>query len=202
MYRRFLPIKALVAVTFLIHLPPSVSISRAAVSTWSGAPSVDAFDTALNRNVGAVTLRSNGIIGCTAVNGGSELVFESSSFVTRAVANLTDWTGPSGADGTDRLFIATDTNVSANNLRFLQSKNDPAANFASDATIVAGDSAYEIVPLAPVPEPATWTAAAMTLLAVAASLRRRFCRSARPALTSEAIPHVEMAARPDLYSAL
>lgn len=123
--------------------------------------------------MGALTLRANATIDFTGANGGSELVFQAFNFISGTVANIIARTGNVGADGSDRLLFATDPNLTSNDLRLVQFTNDAGANFATGGMIIDSNAYYELAPLAPVPEPATWTAAAMTLLTLAISQKGR-----------------------------
>jgi autotransporter-associated beta strand protein len=122
--------------------------------------------------MGALTLRANATIDFTSANGGSELVFQSFDFISGTVANIIHWTGTAGGDGSDRLLFATNPNLTTTDLQSVQFTNDAGANFATGGMIIDYNGYYELVPVA-VPEPATWAAAVMTLLAVAVSQRRR-----------------------------
>lgn len=126
--------------------------------------------------IGALTLRANATIDFTSANGGSELVFQTFNFISGTVANITHWTGTAGADGSDRLLFATNPNLTTNDLRFIQFTDDLGANFVTGGMIIPYNGYYELVP---VPEPSTWAAGVMGLLAVAVSQRRRIRRIVR-----------------------
>lgn len=116
--------------------------------------------------IGALSLRANTTIDFTAANGGSALVFQSLSFVSGTVANITHWTGPAGANGLDHLLFAINPNLTANDLRLVQFTNDAGTNFATGGLIVDYNGYYELVPITAVPEPATWVGATLALLSV------------------------------------
>ena len=120
--------------------------------------------------IGSLTLQAKGTIDFTSANGGSELVFQTLNFVSGTVANILDWTGTAGGDGLDRLLFATNPNLTTNDLRFVQFTNDAGINFAIGGMIIPFNGYYEMVP---VPEPATWAGAVVSLIAVALSQRRR-----------------------------
>lgn len=120
--------------------------------------------------IGALSLRSKATIDFTSANGGSELVFQSLSFVSGTVANILHWTGTAGADGSDRLLFATNPNLTTNDLRFVQFTNDAGANFTTGGMIIDYNGYYELVP---VPEPSTWAAAATAFITMLLGQRRR-----------------------------
>jgi fibronectin-binding autotransporter adhesin len=118
----------------------------------------------------ALTLRANATIDFSSANGGSELVFQTFNFIYGTVSNVIRWTGTAGADGSDRLLFAANPNLTANDPRFVQFTNDAGINFATGGMTIDSNGYYE---LAPAPEPGTWAAASMVLLAVGLSQRRR-----------------------------
>ena len=120
--------------------------------------------------MGALTLRANATIDLTGADGRSESVFQTSNFISGTVANIIQWTGTAGADGSDRLLFATNPSLTTKDRPPVQFANYADTNFAIGEMMTDDSGYYE---LAQAPEPATWAAAAMTLLAVAVTQRRR-----------------------------
>lgn len=88
---------------------------------------------------------------------------------------ITNWTGTiatQGTGSTDRLIFNSDQNANLNSFAF--SGYGPGA-----MEFNLGGGFYEIVPVAPVPEPSTWIGAALALGAVSLNVvrRRRKCRA-------------------------
>ena len=170
MFRPFPSIKVVLAATTLFQVALNVSSSCANVS--EGTAPTGPGEPGAVVGIGALTLQPNATIALAGANGGSELVVPTSNFISGTVANIVQWTGTAAADGSDRLLFGTNPKLITDDVRFRQFADDAGANFATDASTLLYDESYEFVS-APVPEPATWAAAAMTLLAVAVSQRRR-----------------------------
>jgi hypothetical protein len=128
--------------------------------------------------IGMLTLRANSTIDFTSAAGGSALVCQTLNFVSGQVVNIAHWTGNPGSNGLDHLLFATNPNLTANDLRSVQFTNDAGSNFATGGMIIDYNGYYELVP---VPEPATWVAGALTLVALlsAKGYRMRRCRTLR-----------------------
>ena len=163
----FSPIKALLPATVLLSLSLDVSIASATSSAAvnnSETLILGADTTVVGADVGlgALTLGTNATIDSTSANAGSELVFQTS--------DVTEWSGSSAASS------------------LAQFANDAGTDFATAGMIVGDNYSPEFVPLAPVPEPATWAAAAMALLALVLSQRRRLSALRRRAHLSRPPP--------------
>ncbi len=116
--------------------------------------------------MGMLTMRSNATIDFTSAAAGSALVFQSFNFISGTAINIKNWTGTGGGSGLDQLLFATNPNLTANDLRFVQFTNDSGANFATGGMMIDYNGYYELVP---VPEPGTWAAASLALLAPGAA---------------------------------
>jgi hypothetical protein len=147
----FPSIKVVLAATVLFQISLSVSSSGA---------------------TGALTLQSNATIDFKSADGGSESVFQPFNVISGTVADIVQWTATVEADGSDRL-LATNPNLTSHDLQPVQFANYADTNFAIGEMSTADNGYYE---LAQAPEPTTWAAAGMTLLAVAVSQRRRLTR--------------------------
>ena len=179
MRRSFSPNKALLLATVLLYL--SLGVSNAS-ATSSGAVNnsetlilgTDTAAVGADVGMGALTLGTNATIDLTSANAGSELAFQTS--------DVTQWSG---------------TNADSSLGQFA---NDAGTGFATAGMIVEGNYSAEFAPLAPVPEPATWAAAAMAVLALVLSQRRRLSalrrrthlsrRPTMPAATIETAPRL------------
>ena len=168
MFRPFSSIKVALAATVLFQVSLSISSSWATVS--EGTAPTGPGEPGAAVGMGALTLQPNATIDFASANGGSELAVPSSDFIPRTVADIIEWTGTAGADGSDRLLFATNPTLTTADPQFVQFANYAATNFAI-GEMIPDDNGY--YPFAAAPEPATWAAAAMTLLAVAVSQRRR-----------------------------
>ena len=123
--------------------------------------------------VGILTLRANSTIDFTSAAGGSELVCQSLDFISGTVVNIAHWTGNAGSDGADRLLFATYPSLTTNDLRFVQFTNDAGVSFATGGMLIDYNGYWELVPITAVPEPATWIASALALLALVFTRRHR-----------------------------
>jgi autotransporter-associated beta strand protein len=85
---------------------------------------------------------------------------------------ILNWTGTIGTgDGTDQVYFGTDSNgLSSTQLNQISFFSDDGTTLLGTAQILADG---EIVPLAPVPEPATWIVGALALAAVGFTQRRK-----------------------------
>jgi autotransporter-associated beta strand protein len=124
--------------------------------------------------IGALTLSSNSIIDLGA--GASILAFASSSTQTwLGTLSIYNWSGtPVVGKGTDQLYFGTDsTGLTAEQLSQIAFYSDSGGTFLGSAGFVSGMDGE----IGPVPEPATWFAAALVAGAMIWSQRRRFTRS-------------------------
>jgi hypothetical protein len=126
--------------------------------------------------LGALTLASNSILNF-GTDGIGTLVF--SSFTPAGFTlNILHYTSTasgmnlnqSGIDGMDdRLIFNSDQAMHLGNFSF---------NGVGAAEILLDSGFYEIVPLTPVPEPSTWIAGGLALVAIGYSSKRQFARRA------------------------
>lgn len=120
--------------------------------------------------IGALTLQSSSIINLGS--GSSVIAFANSSAQTwTGTLSIYNWSGSTSGNGTDQVYFGNDnTGLNAGQLSDVTFYSDSGITALGVAQILADG---EIVP---VPEPATWFGAALTLAAVAYSQRRRFSR--------------------------
>ena len=64
------------------------------------------------------------------------------------------------------MLFAANPSLTTNDLRFVQFTNDAGTNFATGGMIIDYNGYYELVPLAAVPEPATWIGGGLALFAL------------------------------------
>ena len=124
--------------------------------------------------IGALTLSSNSIIDLRA--GTSILAFANSSAQTwSGTLSIYNWSGnPVVGQGTDQLYFGTgSTGLTATQLTQIAFYSDSGTNFLGSAGFMSGLDGE----VGPVPEPATWFAAALVAGAITWSQRRRFPRS-------------------------
>jgi autotransporter-associated beta strand protein len=124
--------------------------------------------------IGALTLSSSSIIDLGA--GASILAFANSSAQTwSGTLSIYNWSGtPVVGNGIDQLYFGTDsTGLTAQQLSQIAFYSDSGTTFLGSAGFVSGMDGE----IGPVPEPATWFAAALVTGTLAWSRRRRFPRS-------------------------
>src|ERR1700736_6689475 len=124
--------------------------------------------------IGALPLSSNSILDLGA--GASILAFANSSAQTwSGTLSIYNWSGtPVVGKGTDQLYFGTDsTGLTATQLSQIAFYSDSGTTFLGAAGFVSGLDGE----LGPVPEPATWFAAALGAGAIAWSKRRRFAQT-------------------------
>ena len=126
------------------------------------------------------TAATVGMGALTLVAAGSNLDFGTgtvgvlsfSSFISNAEILVIDgWTGnvnTMGTSSTDRLIFNSSQSANLNNFAF--------SGFSNAAQFSLGNGFYEITPLTAVPEPSTYAAGALSLLAVAFHQRRKLRR--------------------------
>lgn len=121
--------------------------------------------------MGALTLTSTNTIDLG--NFASIISFADSHNETWAgTLRILNWTGTIGTgNGTDQVYFGTDANgLTSSQLNQISFYSDNGTTLLGTAQIL-GDG--EIVPLAAVPEPATWIAGALTLAAILLGVRHR-----------------------------
>jgi autotransporter-associated beta strand protein len=121
--------------------------------------------------IGALTLSSNSIIDLGA--GASILAFANSSAQAwSGTLKIYNWSGnPAVGNGTDQLYFGTDsTGLTAQQLSQIAFYSDSGTTFLGSAIFMSGLDGE----VGPVPEPATWFAAALLAGATAWSQRHRF----------------------------
>jgi hypothetical protein len=126
--------------------------------------------------IGALTLSSNSTIDLGT--GASILAFANSSAQTwSGTLSIYNWSGtPVVGDGTDQLYFGTDsTGLTTQQLSQIAFYSDSGTTFLGSADFVSGLDGE----VGPVPEPATWFAAALVAGATGWSQRRRFTRILR-----------------------
>jgi autotransporter-associated beta strand protein len=126
--------------------------------------------------IGALTLSSNSTIDLGT--GASILAFANSSAQTwSGTLSIYNWSGtPVVGDGTDQLYFGTDsTGLTTQQLSQIAFYSDSGTTFLGSADFVSGLDGE----VGPVPEPATWFAAALVAGATTWSQRRRFTRILR-----------------------
>ena len=112
--------------------------------------------------------------------GGSTLFFSSlaAGVTSSTYVNILNWSGNAGSDnsatGNDRWLFASNPGLSNADLA-----NFNFAGFAPGATIFQYGGTFELVP---VPEPSTWVAGTLALLALGYTQRRRIRIITRPAI--------------------
>jgi autotransporter-associated beta strand protein len=124
--------------------------------------------------IGALSLSSNSIIDLGV--GASILAFANSSGQTwSGTLSIYNWSGtPVVGKGTDQLYFGTDsTGLTATQLSQIAFYSDSGATFLGSADFVSGLDGE----IGPVPEPATWFAAALSAGAMAWFRRHRFPRN-------------------------
>ncbi len=133
--------------------------------------------------VGFLTLHNGTTIDFGSGGNGSTLLFSSITMYAGSggLISILNWTGSplgdTGSAGNDRLLASFNPGFSPEQLASFQFFNDAAMPFAQGATIISYNGFYEFVPnLTAVPEPATWAAAALTALVLAATWRHRQTR--------------------------
>jgi len=134
-------------------------------------------------NFGEGTASASGMGALTLTAAGGELDFGTGTVGLLAFASFTpgaytltisNWTGSIGTAGspsTDRLIFASDQSGNLSSFSF--SGYGPGA-----MEIALGSGYYEIVPIAPVPEPSTWIAASLALAPIGFRIVRRRRRPA------------------------
>jgi autotransporter-associated beta strand protein len=92
--------------------------------------------------------------------------------------DIKNWTGTPIVDnsstGNDRLLFANSPNLTASQLSNVSFYDDTGALIIMGGQIISYGNMFELVA---VPEPSTWVAAALSLLVIAYSQRRRFARA-------------------------
>ena len=128
--------------------------------------------------IGALTLLSSSIIDLS--NGASILAFANSSAQTwTGTLSIYNWSGTQiTGNGTDQVYFGMDpTGLTVAQLNSINFYSDSGTTLLGTA-MFAPDLDGEIVPtLVPVPEPGTWIGAALALLAVGLTQRKRLKRS-------------------------
>jgi fibronectin-binding autotransporter adhesin len=126
--------------------------------------------------LGALTLTSNATIDFNLLSAGGVGTLTFASFTANGnTLNILNWTSnanfstpTSGVDGTDdRLIFGGALPPTTAFITF---------NGAASTFIALDPFFYEVVPLTPIPEPSTWVGAAVALVAIAFSQRRRLLR--------------------------
>jgi hypothetical protein len=120
--------------------------------------------------LGALTLNSSSIIDLT---GTSVLHFSKSSAAWTGTLSIYDWTGtPVTGGGLEQILFGGDaTGLGPTQLTQISFYSDQGTTLLSNTALILADG--EIIPGAPVPEPSTWFAAALTLGAIGYSQRKR-----------------------------
>ncbi|HEX8898510.1 MAG TPA: autotransporter-associated beta strand repeat-containing protein, partial [Chthoniobacterales bacterium] len=126
--------------------------------------------------MGALTLTSPSTIDLGTI--ASVIAFANSNGTWTGTLKILNWTGSLSGNGTDQIYFGTDTSG-------LTSTQLSQISFYSDATGTnflgfgswAPDNDGEVVPLQPIPEPATWVGGALALGAIAFASRKRFRRA-------------------------
>ena len=126
--------------------------------------------------MGALTLQANSTINFTT--GGSNLLFSSLTYTAGDAVRILNFTGATGADdgtaGNDRLLFTTDPGLSNAALAAIQFYSDAGTTaIGSGAPEIGFNGYFELVPIAPVPEPATWLAGCLFVGLAGMSQRRR-----------------------------
>ncbi|MGI9087270.1 MAG: autotransporter-associated beta strand repeat-containing protein [Chthoniobacterales bacterium] len=131
--------------------------------------------------VGALTLTTNtnsgvdfNAPGNTGNTGGSKLVFQNFSLVSGTAITIDHWTGTANTNGSDQLLFATNPGYNLADLANVQFTSDAGTNFALGAQLINFNGYSELVP---VPEPSTWAAGILTVLALGWTQRRRLTRA-------------------------
>jgi fibronectin-binding autotransporter adhesin len=140
-----------------------------------GTPAISSSGTV---GLGALTLVSNAVLDMT---GTSVLHFANSSSTSwTGTLSIYNWSGTLGTGGgAEQLLFGGDlTGLSSTQLQQVSFYSDNGSNLLSNSALILADG--EIVPgtVAPVPEPATWMAGALTLMVVGYSQRRKLWRRA------------------------
>ena len=123
--------------------------------------------------IGALTLSSSSIIDLAS--GASILAFANSSGPTwSGTLSIYNWSGTLIAgNGTDQVYFGTDnTGLTGTQLGQISFYSGAGTGFLGSATW-GSDLDGEVVPLAPVPEPSTWIAAALAVGVVGWSVVRK-----------------------------
>lgn len=124
--------------------------------------------------MGALTLANNSTIDFTSANS-SNLLFSSLTYTPGNAVTIAHWTGSllidSGAATNDRLLFISDTGLSDAQLATFQFTDDAGNLLGMGATEIMFNGYFELVP---VPEPSTWAAGVLALLALCYTQRRRF----------------------------
>src|SRR3984893_8555536 len=124
--------------------------------------------------IGALTLSSSSIID---LGGGASVIAfaDSNAQAWSGTLSIYNWSGtPVVGKGTDQLYFGTDsTGLTATQLSQIAFYSDSATTFLGAAGFVSVLDGE----LGPVPEPATWFAAALGAGAIAWSQRRRFAQT-------------------------
>ena len=123
--------------------------------------------------VGALTLQANS--GINLGSAASILHYADShlaSWTSSVILSITNWSGLATGGGTDQLLFGTTLGgLSAGQLAEIQFVDPFGLGGIYSAQILANG---EVVPLSPIPEPSTWVAGALALLALGCTQRRRF----------------------------
>ena len=128
--------------------------------------------------MGALTLQSSSIIDLGS--GASILAFASSVFQAanwNGTLSIYNWSGNLlTGNGTDQLYFGTDaTGLAPTQLLQISFYSDNGSTFLGFGSWGA-DLDGEVVPLAAIPEPATWIGAALALGAIGFTQQRRFAK--------------------------
>ena len=125
--------------------------------------------------IGALTLNSSSIIDLLST---SLVHFLASNLQTwSGVLSIWNWSGtPVNGGGAEAILFGTNTSgLTAAQLDQISFYSGSGTGFlGTGAWATIGDG--EVVPLVPVPEPSTWAAGALALLAIGYTQRRRFGR--------------------------
>ncbi|MGI9087273.1 MAG: hypothetical protein ACR2HH_05965 [Chthoniobacterales bacterium] len=125
--------------------------------------------------VGALTLTMNANSVVDFTNGsGSKLVFQNFSLASGTAITIAHWTGTANINGSDQLLFASNPGYTLADLANVQFTTDAGTNFARGAQLINFNGYSELVP---VPEPSTWAAGILTVLALGYTQRRRLSRA-------------------------
>ncbi|MGI8957315.1 MAG: beta strand repeat-containing protein [Chthoniobacterales bacterium] len=124
--------------------------------------------------VGALTLTNNSVFDFGTLGTSNLIQFAGlGTHTSSALFQIIDWEGtPGSANGTDRLLFAGTSSAFTS----LYNQSDVSFNGEFGYDVMDFGTFYEVFGVAKVPEPSTWASAALALLAVGYSQRRRFSK--------------------------
>lgn len=160
-------------------VPPGITLAGGTLRNANGVTQGTAGNPLIPNTgsigLGSLTLASSSIID---LMGTSVLHFTASNANTwTGTLSIYDWSGtPVTGGGSEQiLFGGTATGLSATQLTQVSFYSDAGSTLLANTALILADG--EIVPgLTAVPEPSTWVAGALALLAVGYTQRRRFQR--------------------------